>query len=65
MTPAEYVDKSVHLTPTEGRLPSCLVHNAERIVTHRELLKAMASVNRNMDIGDLRQYIARLRKKKR
>ena len=51
------------LTPTEHRLLMCLVRNAGRIVTHRELLEAMSSGNPIKSIHHLRGYIARLRKK--
>jgi len=52
-------EESAHLTPTERRLLTCLVQNAGRIVSHKELLEAMSASN----IGNLRQHILSLRKK--
>ena len=56
-------NETVHLTPTEHRLLTCLVRNAGRIVSHRELLEAMSSGNRNISIDNLRHCICRLREK--
>jgi len=56
-------NKTVHLTPTEDRLLTCLVRNGGRIVSHRELLEAMSAGNPSKSIHHLRAYIARLRKK--
>jgi len=56
-------DEPLHLTPTERRLLRCLVRNAGRIVSHKELLDAMSSGNPSKSIHHLRAYIARLRKK--
>lgn len=56
-------DQALHLTPTERRLLTCLVGNAGRIVSHRELLETMSSGNRNVNIGSLRSCMCRLRNK--
>ena len=56
-------DKSAHLTPTERRLLDCLVRNAGRIVSHRELLEAMSPGNASTKMNSLREFILRLRKK--
>jgi len=56
-------NETVHLTPTERRLLACLVRNAGRIVSHKELLGAMSPANPIKTIHHLRAYIARLRKK--
>jgi len=56
-------NETVHLTPTERRLLACLVRNAGRIVSHRELLEAMSPGNPIKSIHHLRAYIAHLRKK--
>jgi len=53
----------VHLTPTEGRLLACLVRSAGRIVSHRELMEAISSRDRNVSIGNLRSCVSRLRTK--
>lgn len=55
--------ESVHLTPTERCLLTCLVRNAGWIVSHRELLEAMSSGNSNKSIHHLRAYIGRRRNK--
>ena len=52
-------NETVHLTPAERRLLDCLVRNAGRIVSHRELLEAMSIAR----MGTLRQWIRHLRKK--
>ena len=53
----------MHLTPTERRLLMCLVRNAGRIVSRRELLEAMSSGKPDRSIRTLRAYISRLRNK--
>jgi len=55
--------ESRDLTPTERRLLNCLVSNAGRVVSHRELLEAMTAGNPSTSTHNLRAYIARLRKK--
>lgn len=54
-------EKTTHLTPTERRLLDCLVRNAGRIVSHRELLEAIG--NPSYNIGSLQEHIYCLRKK--
>ena len=54
-------DKSARLTRTERRLLTCLVRNAGRIVSHKELLEAMLPGKPSTD--NLRHCISRLRKK--
>ena len=61
--PLPWQDKTLNLTPTERRLLNCLVRNAGRIVSHKELLEAMSSGNPNLNIGNLRSCISRLRNK--
>jgi len=56
-------DESRHLTPTERRLLNCLVSNAGRVISHKQLLEAMTAGNANVNIDNLRQYILRLRRK--
>jgi len=56
-------DESRHLTPTERRLLICLVRNAGRVVSHRELLEATFPGNPTNDTSNLRQCISRLRYK--
>jgi len=51
--------EAVRLTPTERRLLTCLVRNAGRIGTHKELFEAISTRR----VGTLRQWIVRLRKK--
>lgn len=63
MTSVTTRDEVVRLIPTEGRLLRCLVSNAGRIVSHRELMEAMSSGNRKVTIGNLRSCISRLRNK--
>lgn len=55
--------EAAHLTPTERRLLMCLVCNAGRIVSHRELMEGMSSGNRKVRIGNLRSCVSRLRNK--
>jgi len=52
-----------HLTRTERRLLTYLVRYGGRIVSHGELSEAMSSGNPSENIGNLRPYISRLRKK--
>jgi len=60
---ATILNKKAYLTPTERRLLTCLVRNAGRVVSHRELLEAMSSGNPIKTIHHLRSYISRLRNK--
>lgn len=56
-------ENTMHFTPTEHRLLTCLVRNEGRVVSHKELLEAMSSGNSGNSIGSLRTYICRLRQK--
>ena len=56
-------DKIPHLTPIEYRLLTCLVRNAGRIVSHKELLEAMLPSNPSKNIRRLHNSITCLRKK--
>jgi len=49
-------DEALRLTPTEGRLLTCLVRNTGRIVSHGELPEAMSP--RNTSISNLRGCIS-------
>jgi len=55
-------NKTMHLTPTEHGLLTCLVQNPGRIVTHEELLEAMSSGG-TITVDNLRHCILHLRKK--
>ncbi|MFQ6001420.1 MAG: response regulator transcription factor [Anaerolineae bacterium] len=56
-------DKVVRLTPGEFRLLEYLVRNAGQILTHEQLLEAISANLSRPNIGILRQYISRLRRK--
>ena len=56
-------EEAVRLTPTERRLLTCLVRNAGRIVSHKELLKAIEHPVSRRGRHLLGQYIFRLRRK--
>jgi two-component system KDP operon response regulator KdpE len=53
----------VHLTPTEYGLLRYLAQNAERVVTHGQLLRAVLGDGYEDAIGSLRVIITNLRKK--
>ncbi len=53
----------VHLTPTEYGLLRFLAQNAERVVTHGQLLRAVLGDGYEDAIGSLRVFITNLRKK--
>lgn len=53
----------VHLTPTEYGLLRFLAQNAERVVTHGQLLRAVLGGGYEDAVGSLRVYITNLRKK--
>ncbi len=55
--------KPVHLTPTEFKLLSELVCAAGRVVTHRQLLRAVWGPSHAEDVHYLRLYMAQLRAK--
>jgi len=56
-------DKVVRLTPGEFRLLEYLVRNAGQILTHEQLLEAISTNLSRPNMGILRQYISRLRRK--
>ena len=53
----------VHLTPTEYGLLRFLAQNAERVVTHGQLLRAVLGSGYEDAVGSLRVFITNLRKK--
>jgi two-component system KDP operon response regulator KdpE len=53
----------VHLTPTEYKLLTVLVHNAGKVVTHRQLLKEVWGPNAVEHTHYLRVYMTQLRHK--
>lgn len=56
-------EKVVRLTPGEFRLLEYLVRNAGQILTHVQLLEAISANLSRPNMGILRQYISRLRRK--
>ncbi|MBI3910618.1 MAG: response regulator transcription factor [Armatimonadetes bacterium] len=56
-------DREVHLTPTEYDLLRELVLNADRVLTHRQLLTRIWGVEYAEDTHTLRVHIANLRNK--
>ena len=56
-------DKEVTLTPTEFDLLYFLAKNADQVVTHRQLLRAVWGARRGDDIHYLRVYMRSLRQK--
>ncbi|HEY0462804.1 MAG TPA: response regulator transcription factor [Polyangiaceae bacterium] len=56
-------DKEVTLTPTEFELLYFLAKNADQVVTHRQLLRAVWGARRADDIHYLRVYMRSLRQK--
>jgi two-component system KDP operon response regulator KdpE len=55
--------KMVHLTPTEYRLLSCLVHNMGTVLTHEDLLRNAWGENYTDATASLSLYIRYLREK--
>ncbi|MDC8784643.1 two-component system response regulator KdpE [Roseateles koreensis] len=55
--------EAVHLTPTEYRLLTHLIANAGRVLTHRQLLKAVWGPSHVDDNHYLRVYMGNLRQK--
>jgi two-component system, OmpR family, KDP operon response regulator KdpE len=55
--------REVHLTPTEYGLLRYMALNAERVVTHGQLLRAVLGVGYEDAVGSLRVFITNLRKK--
>lgn len=56
-------EQLVHLTPIEYRLLTYLVGQANRVVTHRQLLKAVWGPDHTEDTHYVRVHMANLRKK--
>jgi two-component system, OmpR family, KDP operon response regulator KdpE len=55
--------REVHLTPTEYGLLRYMAQNAERVVTHGQLLRAVLGAGYEDALGSLRVFITNLRKK--
>jgi two-component system KDP operon response regulator KdpE len=55
--------RKVHLTPKEFELLRYLANNANKIVPHRELLRAVWGPDYGSELGHLRAYMKQLRKK--
>ncbi len=55
--------RMVHLTPTEFRLLSCLVHNMGMVITHEDLLRNAWGENYTDATASLSLYIRYLREK--
>jgi two-component system, OmpR family, KDP operon response regulator KdpE len=53
----------VHLTPTEYKLLSTLVHHAGKVLTHRQLLKEVWGLHSTEQTANLRVYMTQLRHK--
>lgn len=51
------------LTPTEYAILRLLVHNAGKVLTHRQILREVWGPNVESDSANLRVYIAQLRRK--
>jgi two-component system KDP operon response regulator KdpE len=58
-------DKPVRLTPKEFELLAILARNAERVVTHRQILTAVWGPAHTEDLQYLRVFIGQLRQKLR
>ena len=54
---------AVHLTPIEFRLLSLMIHNAGRVLTHRQILTAVWGPAHTDDTQYLRVYVGQLRQK--
>lgn len=55
--------EGIHLTPTEWRMLSLLLHNPERLVTGREILAEVWGPDHVTNTNYLRVYVAALRRK--
>lgn len=55
--------QKVHLTPKEFELLQYLANHPNRVVPHRELLRAVWGPDYGSELGHLRAYIKQLRKK--
>lgn len=53
----------IHLTPTQWKLLEILVHNPDRLVTHRQLLSDVWGPDYHDETGYLRVHINHLRRK--
>jgi two-component system KDP operon response regulator KdpE len=53
----------IHLTPTEFRLLAVLARHADRVVTHRQLLREVWGPNHGEHVHYVRVYMAELRRK--
>lgn len=56
-------EREVHLTPIEYRLLSTLVHNAGKVVTHRNLLREVWGPAYTTESQYLRVFMGQLRRK--
>ena len=59
----ERAGETIHLTPIEYRLLTCLIGQPGRVVTHRQLLKAVWGPGHTEDTHYARVHMANLRKK--
>ncbi len=57
--------EEIHLTPTEFSLLRVLIQNADRVVTHRQLLRSVWGPGYEDDAQTLRIFVAQLRRKLR
>lgn len=55
--------KRIKLTATEHRLLACLLANADRVVTHRQLLLSLWGFEYQNDVDFVRIYVCSLRAK--
>jgi len=55
--------RKVHLTPKELELLQYLANHCNKIVSHRELLRAVWGPDYGDELGHLRAYMKQLRKK--
>lgn len=55
--------QTVHLTPIEYKLLTCLVMQPDRVVTHQQLLKAVWGPGHSQDMHYVRVHMGNLRKK--
>lgn len=55
--------QTVHLTPIEYKLLTCLIMQPDRVVTHQQLLKAVWGPGHSQDMHYVRVHMGNLRKK--
>lgn len=55
--------QEIHLTPNEYKLLEVLIRHADRVVTHRQLLREVWGVGHGAEIRYLRVYMVALRQK--